>query len=185
MPTLDYFVAADPSWNLLQLENVSLTYDTTLLDADVYLPQLSTITAKNVQIQINNIGGGIVNLIPFADGAAVPPVQDTISGATSFEFTGDGVFYTLRINSIDGVALDWAIEQPVSATVATAAQASFATPTYVNYPIGFVVYVLNYNATGKGCSVIKTRITGGDNTDWKITATESGASTGFFGGFPQ
>ena len=126
MPTLDYFVAADPSWNLLQLENVSLTYDTTLLDADVYLPQLSTITAKNVQIQINNIGGGIVNLIPFADGAAVPPVQDTISGAESFAFTGTDIFYTLRINSIDGVALSWAIEQPLYLSVATAAFASFS-----------------------------------------------------------
>ena len=184
MAALDYYVTADPSWGLLQLENVSLTYDTTLVDADVYLPQLSTITAKNVQIQINNIGGGVVNLIPFADGAAVPPVQDTISGATSFEFTGDGVFYTLRINSIDGVAIDWAIEQALSVSVGAANQASFATPTYVNYPIGFVVYIKNYNATGEGCSVQKTSAAAGTFLDWIVTATELTASTGGFGDTP-
>ena len=186
MAVIDYYVEADPSWNLLQLENVSLTYDTTIDDADVYLPQLSTITAKNVQIQINNIGGtgGTVNLIPYSDGTAVPPVQDTISGATNFNLTGDNIFITLRINTLDGVATEWAIEQPLTLSVVAANQASFATPTYINYPIGFVVYIANYNATGDGCSCQKTSIAAGAFFDWIITATENNVSTGLFGRNP-
>ena len=135
----NYFVAADPSWELLQFQNVRLTYDTSVTDADVYLPQLSTIVGKEVQIQITNIGGGTVTIIPFADGTAVPPVQDTISGSTSFAFTGDGVFYTLKINQVDSVAVDWAIEQAVTASVATLTQAALATAPYINYPVGIVV----------------------------------------------
>lgn len=184
MPTIDYYVAVDPSWNLLQLENVYLTYDTTVDDANVYLPQLSTIAGKGVQIQISNIGGGDVNIIPFADALALPPVQDTISGSTGFTFTGNGSFYTLRINQIEGVAIDWAIEQDLSTSVAAINQASLAALPYTNSPIGFVVYVLNYNATGKGCSIKKTTDSNGTFLDWVVTATEATVSTGGFGGNP-
>ena len=184
MAAIDYYVTTNELPNLLQLQYVSLDYDTSLFDADVYLPQLSTIEATLIQLQITNIGGGVVRIIPFSDGAAVPPVQDTISGAETFSFTGTGVFYTLRINSVDGVATEWAIEQPVSTSLPAANQASFATPTFINYPIGFVVYILNYNATGEGCSVQKTSVANSTFLDWIVTATELTASTGGFGANP-
>ena len=56
--------------------------------------------------------------------------------------------------------------------------------TYINYPIGFVVYIANYNATGDGCSCQKTSIAAGTFFDWIVTATENNASTGLFGRNP-
>ena len=183
MAVVDYYVTTNELPNLLQLQYVNLDYDTSVDDADVYLPQLSTIEANLIQIQISNIGGGTVNIIPFTE-VGPPAVQDTISGAETFAFTGNGVFFTLRINTVDGVATEWAIEQPVSLSVAAANQASFATPTYVNYPVGFVVYILDYNATGEGCSCQKTSVAAGTFLDWIVTATELTASTGGFGRNP-
>ena len=180
MAVVNYYVTTNELPNLLQLQYVSLDYDTSVDDANVYLPQLSTIEATLIQLQISNIGGGIVTIIPFSQ-VGPPAIQDTISGAETFAFTGNGKFFTLRINSVDGVATEWAIEQPVSVSVAAANQASFATPTYVNYPIGFVVYILDYNATGEGCSVQKTSTAAGTFADWIVTATELTASTGGFG----
>ena len=91
---------------------------------------------------------------------------------------------TLRIKQIEGIAIEWEIEEPVSTSVAALVQAGLATPTYVNYPIGFVVYVLDYNATGEGCSIQKTSVLNGDFSDWIVTATELTASTGGFGQNP-
>ena len=183
MAVISYYVTTNELPNLLQLQYVSLDYDTAIDDADVYLPQLSTIEATLIQLQISNTGGGVVNIIPFSQ-VGPPAVQDTISGAETFAFTGTGTFYTLRINSIDGVATEWAIEQPVSTNIGAANQASFATPTYVNYPIGFVVYILNYNGTGEGCSCQKTSVANSTFADWIVTATELTGSTGGFGANP-
>lgn len=183
MAATSYFLAADPSWNLLQLQNVNLKYDTSASDADVFLPQLSAVSAVEVQIQIANVGGGTVNLFAYSE-VGPPPVQDTIGGATSFSFTGDGLIYTLKIKQIDGVAIEWEIEEPVSTVAAALAQAGLATPTYVNLPVGFVVYVTNYNATGKGCAIQKTTAANSDFNDWVVIATEATASTGGFGQNP-
>ena len=183
MAAIDYYVTTNELPNLLQLQYVSLDYNTSIDDANVYLPQLSTIEATLIQLQITNIGSGVVNIIPFSE-VGPPAVQNTISGAETFTFTGTGVFYTLRINSVDGVATEWAIEQPVSRKLAAANQASFATPTFINYPIGFVIYILDYNATGEGCSVQKTSVASGTFLDWIVTATELTASTGGFGSNP-
>jgi hypothetical protein len=182
MPTVNYFVAADPSWNLLQTQNVYLKYNTAVDDADVYLPELSTFTGLDVQIQVTNSGAGDVTLIPYSE-VGPPAVQNTIGGATSF-VVGANVTLTLRIRQIDGVGIEWEIEEPVSTSVGALAQAGLATPTYVNYPIGFVVYVLNYNATGEGCSIQKTSVANGTFLDWIVTATELTASTGGFGQNP-
>jgi hypothetical protein len=182
MAVVDYFVTADPSWNLLQTQNVYLKYNTTIDDADVYLPELSTFTGLDVQIQVTNTGPGDVTLIAYSE-AGPPAVQNTIGGATSF-IVGADVTLTLRIKQIEGIAIEWEIEEPVSTSVAALAQAGLATPTYVNYPIGFVVYVLDYNATGEGCSIQKTSVANGDFNDWIVTATELTASTGGFGQNP-
>ena len=183
-PVTDYYVTADPSWEQLQFQNVRLTYDTSVTNADVYLPQLSTIVGKEVQIQITNIGSGQITIIPFADGAAVPPVQDTISGSTSFAFTGDGTFYTLKINQIDSIAIDWAIEQALTASVANLTQADLAAAPYINYPVGIVVYVVDYATSGNGCSIQKVTDSNDGYKDWVVTATESTADTGGFGQYP-
>lgn len=180
---VDYFVTADPSWNLLQTQNVNLKYDTSLLDANVYLPAFSTIDGTDVQIQIANVGGGTVNVIAYSE-VGPPPVQNLIGGATSFSFTGDGLIYTLKIKQIDGVAIEWEIEEPVSSSVLALTQADLATPSYVNLPVGFVVYVLDYDATGKGCSIQKTTAANSNFQDWVVTATEATASTGGFGKNP-
>jgi hypothetical protein len=182
----NYYVQASELPNLLQLQNVSLTYDTTLTNANVYLPQLSTIEGNLVQIQITNIGGGTLTVIPFADGGAVPPVQDTISGATSFVFAGnsDPEFYTLKINLIQGVAVDWSIEQSLSVPVLALAKADLAAAPYTNYPVGIVVYVVDYATSGKGCSIQKISDSNGTFADWIVTATESTADTGGFGQVP-
>jgi hypothetical protein len=182
--TVNYFVAADPSWELLQFQKVSLTYDTTLADANVYLPELSTIDGKLVEIQITNIGGGVLTVYPFADVSAVPPVQDTISGATSFQFPATAVFFTLKINQIDSVAIDWAIEQSLTTSVPALAQAGLAAPPYTNYPVGIVAYVLNYDATAKGCAIQKTADSNSNYLDWTVIATESTTDTGGFGQNP-
>lgn len=180
--TVDYFVTADPSWNLLQTQNVYLKYDTSVDNADVYLPELSTFTGLDVQIQVTNSGTGDVTLIAYSE-VGPPVVQNTIGGATSF-VVGPNITLTLRIKQIDGVGIEWEIEEPVSTSVAALAQADLATPTYVNYPIGFVVYVLDYDATGKGCSIQKTTVANSDFQDWVVTATEATASTGGFGQNP-
>jgi hypothetical protein len=182
MATVNYFVAADPSWNQLQTQNVYLKYDTSVDDADVFLPELSTFTGLDVQIQVTNSGTGDVTLIAYSE-VGPPVVQNTIGGANSF-LVAPGVTLTLRIRQIDGIAIEWEIEEPVSTSVAALAQAALATPAYVNYPIGFVVYVLDYNATGDGCSIQKTSVANGDFNDWIVTATESNASTGGFGANP-
>ena len=183
MAVVNYYVTANELPNLLQLQYVNLDYDTSVDDANVYLPQLSTIEANLIQVQISNIGGGTVTIIPFSQ-VGPPAIQDTISGAETFAFTGSGKFLTLRINTVDGVATEWEIEQPLTLSVVAANQASFATPTYINYPIGFIVYIANYNATGDGCSCQKTSIAAGTFFDWIITATENNASTGLFGRNP-
>jgi hypothetical protein len=180
MAATSYFLAADPSWNLLQLQNVNLKYDTSLTDADVFLPELSTVSAFEVQIQIANVGGGTVNLFAYSE-VGPPPVQNTIGGAISFSFTGDGLIYTLKIRQIDGVGIEWEIEEPVSSVAAAIAQGDLATPQYVNLPVGFVVYVTDYDGSGKGCSIQKTTATNGDFQDWVVTATEDTTSTGGFG----
>jgi hypothetical protein len=177
-PTTNYFIVQDPSWSLLQLQNVYLKYDTSVTNAAVRLPQLSTVVGKDVQIQITNVGGGALTVFPFSQ-AGPPSIQDTISGGIAFQFTKET--YTLKIKQIDGVAVEWEIEEPVSISVAALNQAGLATPTYVNYPIGFVVYVLDYNATGKGCSIQKTSVANGDYQDWIVTATENTFDTGGFG----
>jgi hypothetical protein len=183
MPTTNYFITTNELPNLLQLQYVSLDYDTTINDAAVYLPELSTIEASLIEIQIANIGPGTVTIIPFTQ-VGPPAIQNRISGATSFAFTGTGKFYTLRINQVDGVNTEWAIEQPLSISVAAANRATLATPTYINYPIGFQVYVLNYNATAKGCSIEKKSIAAGTFADWIVTGTEATISTGGFGAVP-
>jgi hypothetical protein len=177
-----YYVATNELSNLLQLQNVYFKYDTSVNDADVFLPELSTVTGLDCQIQITNSGSGLVTLIAYSE-VGPPAIQDTIGGANSFEIAA-GVTLTLRIKQIDGVAIEWQIEEPVSISVAALNQAGLATPTYVNYPIGFVVYVLDYNATGKGCSIQKTSVAAGTFADWIVTATEATASTGGFGANP-
>jgi hypothetical protein len=184
MATVNYFVQASELPNLLQLQKVSLTYDTTVDDANVYLPELSTIDGKLVEIQITNIGGGVLTVIPFANLAAVPPVQDTISGATSFVFPSNAVFFTLKINLIQGVAIDWSIEQALSTSVPALAQAGLAAAPYTNYPVGIVVYVLDYATSGKGCAIQKTSDSNGTFADWTVIATEDTADTGGFGQNP-
>ena len=182
MAAVNYYVTTNELPNLLQLQYVNLDYDTSVDDANVYLPRLSTIQANLIQVQISNIGGGTVTIIPFSQ--VLPAIQDTISGAETFAFTGNGTFFTLRINTVDGVATEWAIEQPLTLSVVAANQASFATSTYINYPIGFVVYIANYDGTGDGCSCQKTSIAVGTAADWTITATENNVSTGAFGRNP-
>lgn len=182
MAVVDYFVTADPSWNLLQTQNVYLKYNTAVDDADVYLPELSTFTGLDVQIQVTNSGAGDVTLIPYSE-VGPPAVQNTIGGATSF-IVGPNITLTLRLKQIDGVGIEWEIEEPVSSVAAAIAQADLATPQYVNLPVGFVVYVTDYDGSGKGCSIQKTSVANGDFNDWIVTATELTASTGGFGQNP-
>lgn len=182
MAVIPYYLTNGDLPNLLQLQNRYLKYDTSVDDADVFLPELSTVTGLDSQIQITNSGSGIVTLKAYSE-VGPPAVQDTIGGATSFVVAA-GVTLTLKIKQIDGLPIEWEIEEPVSAIVAALTQAALATPTYVNYPIGFVVYVTDYAATGKGCSIQKTSVANGDFNDWVVTATESTGDTGGFGQNP-
>jgi hypothetical protein len=66
----------------------------------------------------------------------------------------------------------------------TLAQAGLATPAYTELGVGTLVAVVNYDATGDGCTLVKTTLANGDHTDWIVLATDLVASSGGIGTNP-
>lgn len=189
MITGTYTLVADPSWALSQLSNVYLTVDASAAPVTINLPELSTVTALNVKIHVIVAVGGNTTTINAYSEVGPPPVQDTISGGTSFGIYNEGDSCILTINQADGVATSWAVnavtETPfIGGSIAAISQATFALAQYVALPIGWTGYVLDYDGSGFGCAVTKTSVANGDYQDWLVVATEDTASTGGFGQNP-
>lgn len=113
-----------------------------------------------------------------------PPTQEP-EYTTNFDLVSyDDVADTLVIgSSLTGVSVT--IGQPKVVIVdAAAVSADFATPTYIAYPIGKVVAITDYKATGDGMTIQKTSLAGSNRTDWVIIATEDPANTGHIGENP-
>jgi hypothetical protein len=60
-------------------------------------------------------------------------------------------------------------------------QAFFALAPQVALSIGTTLAIVNYNATGEGCTVQKIDTTNGDYQDWMVISTTAKASTGTIG----
>ncbi len=97
----------------------------------------------------------------------------------------DSVAQTLlMIDNSDGSTVATIAQPKTTVAVAAGAAALFATAPYIAYPIGTVISLTNYKATGFGMTVQKTSLAHGDRTDWIIIATEAKASTGNTGESP-
>lgn len=72
----------------------------------------------------------------------------------------------------------------VSTKTLALAKADLATAPYIALPIGTMLSVVNYAATGTGCTMQKTTDTNSTFADWMIIASDAKADTGGIGTNP-
>lgn len=63
-------------------------------------------------------------------------------------------------------------------------QVNLAVVPYIDYSIGKIVLVTDYNASGDGCALIKYSTQFNNFNDWAVLSTENPASTGGTGTNP-
>lgn len=190
MITGNYNLTPTTEWKNVQFEDIFLECDTTLADVNIYLPALSSLNrfwSNRIHI-LNKVGGNKVNVIAFNNTPPVPPTPlevNFINGVAQvvLQTTGDSCVVGVEDES-NWVCSLLGGSAGVPVIAPTLAQAGLATATYTGLAIGTLITVVNYNATGDGCTLVKTTLANGNYTDWVVLATENKASTGGTGANP-
>lgn len=186
MITGNYNLTPTVEWRTVQLEDQFLECDTTLGDVNIFLPNIAELDRFwSVRIHIiNKVGANAVNLIAFT--TVLPsPVTNFVNGVASVSLAnvGDSTICAIEDeNNWLSTASGSTVGVP---TVAAAlAQATLATAPYVALPVGSSVAVVDYDATGDGCTLVKTTLANGTFADWIVLATDLVASSGGIGTNP-
>jgi hypothetical protein len=190
MITGNYVLTPTVEWKNVQFEDIFLVCDTTLSDVNIALPALSALGgfwSNRIHI-LNKVGGNKVNIIAFNNTPPVPPtplVVNFINGVASItlENTGDSCVVTVEDEN-NWVSALAGTSGAVPTIVPALDQAGLSGATYDALPIGSTLAVVDYNATGDGCTLVKTTTANNDSTDWVIVATDLVASTGGIGTNP-
>lgn len=163
------------------LTNITIDCDATLGDVIIELPNISVFSGRYAcKITVNRLDSSLNGVRVFAD--------TTTPGNLIGSLTEVGL--PTRYDSV--------ICQPVSAngwsaslslsnlpnSVGGLAQADLALAQYVDAVLGTTLCVVDYDATGFGCTLVKNANAMGDFQDWIITATDDKASTGGIGTNP-
>jgi hypothetical protein len=186
MITGNYNLTPTTEWKNVQLEDIFLDCDTTLADVNIFLPELALLNrfwGNRIHI-LNRIGANAVNIIAYT--TLLPtPVTDFINGVSSvtLQSVGDSCVVSVEgennwICNLSGGSAGVPVIAP------TLAQAGLATPAYTELGVGTLVAVVDYDATGDGCTLVKTTLANGDHTDWIVLATDLVASSGGIGTNP-
>ena len=163
------------------LTNITIDCDATLGDVIIELPNISVFSGRYAcKITVNRLDNSLNGVRIIAD--------TTTPGNLIGSLTEVGL--PTRYDSV--------ICQPVSAngwaaslslsnlpnSVGGLAQADLALAQYVDAVLGTTLCVVDYDATGFGCTLVKNSTANGDFQDWIITATDDVASTGGIGTNP-
>jgi hypothetical protein len=186
MITGNYTLTPSVEWRNVQLEDQFLECDTTLGDVNISLPDIADLERFwSVRIHIiNKVGANAVNLIAFT--TLLPtPVTNFINGvaSVSLENSGDSLICAVQdeTNWLSTASSGYA---GVPTVVAALNQAGLSGVIYDALPVGSSLAVVDYNATGDGCTLVKTTVANNTFADWIVVATELVASTGGIGTNP-
>jgi hypothetical protein len=99
------------------------------------------------------------------------------------------VYHNTTFNSIDFSDAETGetvgtIGGPPALPIGVVSQANLAAVPYIDYSIGKIVLVTDYNGSGDGCALIKYRTQFNNFNDWAVLSTENPASTGGTGTNP-
>lgn len=186
MITGNYVLTPTVEWKNVQFEDIFLACDTTLADVNITLPALSALGgfwSNRIHI-LNKVGGNKVNIIAYTTLRPLP-VTNFINGVAliTLENTGDSCVVTVEDEN-NWVSAFAGTSGAVPTIVPALNQAGLSGATYDVLPIGSTLAVVDYNATGDGCTLVKTTTANNDSTDWVIVATDLVASTGGIGTNP-
>ena len=168
-------------------EKIYIDVDATNGDVTINLPNIATFgRVFNFELVVTRIDSSLnsVNIVPFS--SVVPVVQQYIGSSTLAQIATR--YESLVLSPINDNG--WASEATgggsltVPATVAGLNQANLALAQYVDAAVGTMLMVVDYNATGTGCTIVKTTVANGDYQDWFILATDGLADTGAIGTNP-
>jgi hypothetical protein len=186
MITGNYNLTPTVEWRQVQLEDQFLECDTTLGDVNIFLPDIADLERFwTVRIHIiNKVGANKVNLIAFT--TLLPaPVTNFINGVALVSLTnvGDSTICFIE-DETNWLSTASGSSVGIPTVVAALAQAALATATYTSLPVGSSLAVVDYDATGDGCTLVKTTLANNTFADWIIVATDLVASTGGIGKNP-
>ncbi len=186
MITGNYNLAVSPEWKNVQLEDQFIECDTTLADVNLTLPNIADLNRFwGVRLHIiNKVGSNAVNLIAYT--TLLPsPVTNAINGVASVTLAnvGDSTICAVQDES-NWLSTASASSVGVPTVVAALNQAGLSGAAYDALPIGSSLAVVDYAATGDGCTLVKTTLANNTFADWIIVATDLVASTGGIGTNP-
>lgn len=186
MITGNYNLVAQTEWRNVQFEDVFLECDTTLADVNITLNSIADLNRSwSVRLHIiNKVGANAVNIIAYTTLLPVP-VTDTINGvaSTTLANVGDSCIVAVQAeNNWISTASNNSVGVPT--VVATLNQAGLSGAIYDALPIGSSLAVVDYSATGDGCTLVKTTLANNTFLDWVVVATDLVASSGGIGTNP-
>lgn len=120
MITGTYNLEANPSWSLLQLQEVRLECDTTLGPVTINLPAISTLAqSTNLKlIIVDATGNAATNNITINSGSVgAPPVFDTFDDATTTQLILDNNGSSVALQNV--TSTQWIAIESISGTTAT------------------------------------------------------------------
>jgi hypothetical protein len=121
----------------------------------------------------------------FVGKLAYPPTTPEFNSAPESDVSYDDVAGTFVVtNRSTGVSVTIG-QAKVSAAVAALNRTTLALAQYIALPIGTMLSVLDYNATGKGVTIQKISLVASTYADWMVVATEAAASTGHISEAPS
>lgn len=156
MITGTYNLVADPSWALLQFQEVRLECDSTLGPVTINLPAISELaTSTNLKLFIidaTNTSG--INNITINSGSTTPPIYDTFDNSTTIQLVLNTNGSSVSLQNI--TTNQWlAIESNVA--IATSAE---VLPYYLEWNFGGATFPSSlYNATWKFRSPLAVQLT--------------------------
>jgi hypothetical protein len=168
-------------------EKIYVDVDATNGDVTINLPNISVFgRVFNFELVVTRIDNSLnsVNVVPFA--SVVPLIQQYIGSATLSQIATR--YESLVLSPVNDNG--WASESTgggsvsIPATVGGLVQANLSLAQYVDAAVGTIYMVVDYNATGTGCTLVKTTLANGDYQDWFILASDGIADTGAIGTNP-
>lgn len=165
------------------LPQVTIDVDATLGDITVELPEIASTFAGLYGTKI------IVNRVDASKNAVRVIVDSVVGNDRIGSATQVGLASSQDSITLQPVSnLGWSGSVTTSGLPkieAAVAKDYFATAAFIDYPIGTVIVTPDYAGSGKGMTVVKMTTTGGNETDWTITATEDAVTTNHIGQSPK
>jgi hypothetical protein len=163
------------------LTNITIDCDATLGDVIIELPNISVFGGRyECKITVNRLDNSLNGVRVVAD--TVTP-GNLIGSLTEVGLPTRYDSVTCQPVSANGWSASTSLSN-LPNSVGALSQATLALAQYVDAVLGTTLCVIDYNATGDGCAIVKNSTTNGDYQDWIVLATENAASTGHIGDNP-